>query len=92
MKSNLAPMLAGKGLDLIFKSPELTHFDAVLVKKEQTHVIGEVPLIFIRLIMSSWRRKPGGAKRLLEMSQGFAPLRRQPFAVIHQMRTMLNLA
>ena len=51
MKTNLAPMLTGKGSDLIFKSPQLTHFDAELVKKEQIHVIGEVPLIFIRLKM-----------------------------------------
>jgi len=62
MKTNLAPMLTGKGSDLIFKSPQLAHFDAVLVKKEQSHGVGEVPSIFdalrvcVATMEAGWRK------------------------------------
>lgn len=63
-------MLAGKGSDLIFKSRELTHFDAVLVKKEQTHVIGEVPSIFSVLTIGVLTTEAGWRKAVAQNESG----------------------
>ena len=42
----MEPELTNKGLELVFKTGQLTESGAMLVEGEQILVFGEVPLIF----------------------------------------------
>ncbi len=45
-KTCMEPELTNKGLELVFKTGQLTESGAMLVEGEQILVFGEVPLIF----------------------------------------------